>query len=437
MHSNPAKKRRKPPKLKTETVISKIENGRPALETIYQLELRRTAFIAWKDGEPKMQTVAKRSGNRILKPVSPSNNLIRHRVVLLPSFVEDYGTEANLIEALQAFIHAYCDLDPAFELISTYYVILSWVYDRFRELPYLRVQGDYGTGKSRFLQVVGSLCYKPLFASGASTVSPIFHTLDMFRGTLVLDEADFRFSDEKADIVKILNNGNMSGFPLLRSETTKAGTYNPRAFRVYGPKILATRGEYKDTALESRIITRRANSGNIRPDIPLSLPDSFEKEAQSLRNRLLMYRFKNWHRIQNKSDTSNIKTSERTAQIFRPLLQLTKDDHADSVIREYALQSDQILKSSRAHSFEEHVLTIMHELLAGEKCRLTVKAIAAGYRSKFGGDHTTPVTNKWIGGILRNRLHLTTVKRNGIYVIPETEMPRIQALFMRYNILAK
>ena len=29
----------------------------------------------------------------------------------------------------------------------------------------------------------------------ASTVSPIFHILDAFGGTLVLDEADFRFSD--------------------------------------------------------------------------------------------------------------------------------------------------------------------------------------------------------------------------------------------------
>jgi hypothetical protein len=67
------------------------------------------------------------------------------------------------------------------------------VYDAFNEFPYLRFRGDYGTGKSRALIVVGSLCYKAYFASGASTVAPIFHTLDLFRGTLILDEADFRF----------------------------------------------------------------------------------------------------------------------------------------------------------------------------------------------------------------------------------------------------
>ena len=65
---------------------------------------------------------------------------------------------------------------------------------------------------------VGSLCYKPIFASGASTVSPLFRTLDLFRGTLVIDEGDFRFSDEKAEVIKILNNGNARGFPVPRTE---------------------------------------------------------------------------------------------------------------------------------------------------------------------------------------------------------------------------
>ena len=70
----------------------------------------------------------------------------------------------------------------------------------------------------------------------ASTVSPIFHILDMFRGTLVLDEADFRFSDEKAELSKILNNGNVQGFPVLRTMVNQKGEFNPRAFNVFGPK---------------------------------------------------------------------------------------------------------------------------------------------------------------------------------------------------------
>jgi hypothetical protein len=57
-----------------------------------------------------------------------------------------------------------------FEQIASYYVLFSWVYDAFNELPYLRVRGNAGSGKTRLLLMVGSLCYKPIFASGASTV---------------------------------------------------------------------------------------------------------------------------------------------------------------------------------------------------------------------------------------------------------------------------
>ena len=95
--------------------------------------------------------------------------------------------------------------------------MLTWVYDVFAEVPYLRFKGDFGSGKTRALQVIGAITYKPVFASGASTVSPIFHALDLFRGTLVFDEADFRFSDEKAEVTKIFNAGTTRGFPVLRS----------------------------------------------------------------------------------------------------------------------------------------------------------------------------------------------------------------------------
>jgi hypothetical protein len=63
--------------------------------------------------------------------------------------------------------------------------------DAFNEVPYLRLRGEFGTGKTRFLQTVGSLCYRPIFTSGVSTVSPLFHLLDTFGGTLILDKADF------------------------------------------------------------------------------------------------------------------------------------------------------------------------------------------------------------------------------------------------------
>ncbi|MGH7484906.1 MAG: hypothetical protein ACREMY_04765, partial [bacterium] len=226
--------------------------------------------MIWDHGEWRFESSISSSRNHLLIPYSPNNNLLKNGVVLFPSEPEEYGSELDLIAEIQEFIHRYVDVSPLFEKIASYYVLFSWIYDSFNELPYLRLRGDPGSGKTRFLLTVGSLCYKPMFASGASTVSPIFRILDTFRGTLIIDEADFRLSDERAEIVKILNNGNARGFPVLRSEVSRTREFNPRAYAVFGPKLVATRRAFEDRALESRCITEEMGHSRLRDDVPIN-----------------------------------------------------------------------------------------------------------------------------------------------------------------------
>jgi len=62
------------------------------------------------------------------------------------------------------------------------------------------------------------------------------------------------------------------------------------------PKNLATRKPYTDKATESRCITE-VMKGTTREDIPVNLDDDFFIEAEGLRNKLLMWRFKNYYKI--------------------------------------------------------------------------------------------------------------------------------------------
>jgi len=130
--------------------------------------------VLWRNGEWSLEGGFNVSPFHRLVPYSPNNNLIKNEVVLLPSEPEEYGSEEGLLADIQSFIHRYVDVSPLFEKIASYYVLFSWVYDSFNELPYLRLRGDPGSGKTRFLLTVGSVCYKPIFASGASTVSRSF-----------------------------------------------------------------------------------------------------------------------------------------------------------------------------------------------------------------------------------------------------------------------
>ncbi len=365
-------------------------------------------------------------------PFSPGNNLLTHGVVLFASTAAEYREDAQLFDEVQAFIHRYADVSSGFEEVAAVYVLLSWVFDRFPVVPYLRLKGDFGSGKSRCLQVIGSICYKPMFVSGASTVSPMFRIIDAFRGTLILDESDFRFSDEKAEIVKILNNGNAAGFPVLRSEVTPTKEFNPRAFDVFGPKIIATRRDFDDQALESRCITEVMSGLAPRVDIPLSLPAAFHSEAQDLRNKLLTYRFRNASRKEQGESLRDPALEARIAQVYQPLLSLAPSDGVKERLLALATKQSGTLRSLRGVSTEGQLLDTLYAMRRDGR-PLLVRDITEQFVTRFGADYERPVTARWIGGQLRKRLSLATVKSHGNYAVPESESPKLDALFERYQ----
>ena len=73
----------------------------------------------------------------------------------------------------------------------------------------------------------------------------------------------FGLSDEKAELVKILNNGNARGMPLLRASLSRRQEFEPVVFEVFGPKIVAMRKKYDDEALESRFVTESVGVNSI------------------------------------------------------------------------------------------------------------------------------------------------------------------------------
>ena len=405
------------------------------IELVYNAERRRTFLAIFDAGRWTLQDHVTTSGGITLVPFSPNNNLIANEAVLLPSEPRIYGSEDKLLAELQGFIHRYVDLSPTFEKIATHYVILTWLHDAFNELPYLRLRGDFGSGKTRALLTIGSLCYKAFFASGASTVSPIFHTLNAFRGTLILDEADFRFSDEKAEIVKILNNGNVRGMPILRTMMNRQREFNPQAFQVFGPKIVATRSSYDDKGLESRFITEEMGPRELRPDIPINLPEAMTEEARELRNKLLLYRFH--RRFETKLDESLIdaKLEPRLNQILVPLLSVVRDPKLREDLRSVASEAQAGLVAERGLLAEAQVLEIIAELMmTSERAFVPLADVTVGLIERYGAEYERPITNRLVGGILRRRLNLRTYKSHGVYVVPATERAKIEALCTRYGV---
>jgi hypothetical protein len=425
-------------KMKPVPTTSAVLDDGQILEMVFRPEEKRTGFVLWKDEKWSWETTLKADPFHRLIPYSANNNLIRNEVVLFPSKPEEYGSEEELLGEIQAFIHRYVDISPLFEKIASYYVLFSWVYDGFNELPYLRLRGDPGSGKTRFLLIVGSLCYRPIFASGASTVSPLFRILDAFKGTLIIDESDFRLSDEKAEVVKILNNGNAKGFPVLRSESYGKREFNPRAYHVFGPKIVATRGFFEDRALESRFLTEEMGQYRLRDDIPISLPSQYKEEALRIRNKLLLFRFRNLKKPRITETLVDRSIEPRLNQIFVPLLSIIEDTRAREDLRELAKDYNRQIISDRGMDMEAQVLEIIRDILSSPyDVRLSIKDITSWFVDRYGMDYERKITSKWIGTIIRKKLKLKTQKSHGVYIIPLSERPKLDRLFEKYGISTK
>lgn len=423
----------KPPPTPT---ISRVCPDGTIVEAIYDPAAATTALaVCNPDGATSIETQLDLPTGERLVPYSPHNNLLTSRCVLLPEDVGEFGDKGDLLEAVRSYIHQYVDLSPTFKEIATHYVLLSWVYDAFSELPYLRFRGDWGTGKTRALLTIGSISYKPFFASGASTVSPIFHVLDVFGGTLVLDEADLRFSDATAELTKILNNGNLAGMPVLRTMSNRHRELNPQAFKVYGPKLIGMREHFSDRALESRFLTEETGQRPLRPDISIHLPASLTTEATALRNRLLAWRFHARHRVSVDPSRLVPDIAPRLNQTALALLSIVDDASVrDRIARELVGEEARVF-GERASSTEFTVLAAISEAAAGAPhAHIPLSDVAQRVSRKILGNPEKNISSKTVGFVVRTKLRLPTVKSHGVYVIPTTARPAIAALCARYGV---
>lgn len=413
-------------------IASEILSDGTIIEMLFDSKKNETSLAIYKNNEIKIRKSFENDGI-ILKPHSANKDLLKHKVILFPSEAIEYGSQKELIQEIQTFIHKYLSVSLFFEKISSYYALFSWIYDDFNELPYLRGLGDYGTGKSRFLQVVGSICYRPMFASGATTVSPIFRILNDFKGTLILDEADFQISDTTADIIKILNNGFAKGMSVLRSEGNNKKSFDVKAYNVFSPKIIASRMLYRDTALESRMITEDMNLNSPRKDIPFNIPNSFWDEALKIRNKLLMFRFRNIGKSIIKQELENREIEPRLNQIAIPLMSIIEDYGIIKEIQQYIKEYNEKIKTDRTLGYNYQILEAICEIMNdGYIAEPTIKQITEKFNEDLGDKEK--VTPKKMGYLIKKTLDLKTEKTRDGYIISKNNKEKIETLKKRYGI---
>jgi len=373
-----------------------------------------------------------KDGNLVYIPYT-NNLIIIKNVVKIPTGIIDNKNTDALISDIREFIDKYVYIsDEVDKEIVITYILLTWVYDRFTAIPYLRAIGELGTGKSRLLYVL-NICYKSITTSSLASPAPIFRVIDKFGGTLILDEAELgKRSERNEDIKEILRAGKDNGGYVLRCDPK---TNQPIPFTVFGPKILGCRRPYSDEALESRIITIRMEEakGN---DIPINLEkEIFEKESDELRAKLLAWRLKEYFNIDTNSYKKYIlnNVSKRLNEMYAPLICVRAYDKEfiESLLGK-EVSSYKRQQEDKAMTIEANIVKAIVEIKFGIGGSVLLKEIVTKLNEESNKDYSS----RYIGGIISNTLGLERKHtREGSEVI--WDKFKIKKLVEDYNLKAE
>ncbi len=125
----------------------------------------------------------------------------------------------------------------------------------------------------------------------------------------------------------------------------------------------------------------------------------------------------------------------RLNQIFVPLLSIIEDRQAREDLRALARRYNRELIADRGMDMEAQILQIIHDILdASSDGRLPFKDITSWFVDKHSEDYDKKVTAKWIGSVIRKKLHLKTQKSHGIFIIAPSEASRLDRLYEKYGI---
>ena len=205
-----------------EPIFKRVLDDGTLLEAVLNPNRKSTSLLVLKDGKIEQVVDYYDKASETIY-ISDYNQFVSKNSLILPSGYNEPDDIPSLLSDIKKFIHTYVDISPSFEEIAARYVMLSWCYERFGKVPYLRVIGLAGVGKSNFLTVLRSICYHPLYIGSGVTTANLFRPYDMNGGgSLFFDEGNFKDTNNKNQVVQILNEGYHRNGIVVRNNNISA-----------------------------------------------------------------------------------------------------------------------------------------------------------------------------------------------------------------------
>jgi hypothetical protein len=226
-----------------------------------------------------------------------------------------------LLDRVVAFVTKYLACTPEQADVIALFVVHTYCFGAAEATPYLTVTApEKASGKTRLLEVLDAVVARPWF-TGRVTTAALVRKVSSESPTLLLDESDaaFRSNKEYAEALRgVLNAGYRVGGKT--SLTVRRGdNWESADFSTFCPKVIAGIGSLPDT------IASRAIPIGLKRLAPGETVERFyrrdaDAEAKPLRDELSTWSERNLSTLQGARPEKLDELSERTFDVWEPLL---------------------------------------------------------------------------------------------------------------------
>jgi hypothetical protein len=247
------------------------------------------------------------------------------------------------------------------------WIMHTYCYPIWSAVPYLFVGGPMGSGKSRLLDLLTRMTFRPLETANIS-VACLFRTLNECGGVLIYDEAEGlrHSSPENTDLNGMLLHGYRAGAKATRLESD-GDKFRTASFDVFGPKVMACIVGLPAT-LASRCISImmfRSPAGSLKPAHRIDEdPERWQAIRDDLHCLALNHAF-DLRSLPARLDVCPDGITNRNFELWQPILSLAswlEEKGAKGLfklMRAHALDSVELAKDDAIPEADEVLLEVL------------------------------------------------------------------------------
>jgi hypothetical protein len=277
------------------TLVEMIEDPNNAANSI---------FAICKNGTMRYAPTLEHE-DRVLVPVPHAQGIFKH--VRLPRGAQACSSPAELLGGIAALIFACTDVGVDDASLIAAFVVSTWFIESLTVAPYLALVGPPRSGKTTLLQVLNSVCRRPLLTADITSAG-FYEVYEKLTPTLLVDET--LTVGSRRELFHLLKTGTTRGCLTVRKG---------RSLKAFGPKVISCTELPNDAALNSRCVIITMQETN-RTDLAKPTDKKMADIAGDLQKKLLHYRLENYHSLRMPKVVGDERLHSRTRDLYQALV---------------------------------------------------------------------------------------------------------------------